>query len=282
MSTGGNDHDRARRLRHKRIELVLPLEVLEILRDLGATYAEAVTRLALRHRDLHIREPAMPDRPESRPGPRVTGSGRAKGGAKVTGDTWFEGGRTGSGRAGTRPGPKQARGSNTGPGRGGNTGRRTHSGRRKTLRDLFEQTPLRLRVTHQQRRESWTGAVIDQAHTREATVTTLILDLGDGTYKRVEIIEHASGLTESRPRFYALGDPTYRATTPRSGAAGPTHAPGSMDDWKAAMREARERMAAAHPDKGGPGGEAFVRAKARVDELKSRRPDPFAHPPVDG
>ena len=279
MSTGGNDHDRARRLRHKRIELLLPLEVLAILRDLGATYAEAVTRLALRHRDLHIREPATADRPESRPGPRVTGSGRAKGGAKVTGDTWFEGDRTGAGRAGPRPDPKRARGSTTGPGRGGNTGRRTRSGRRKTLRDLFEQTPLRLRVTHQQRRESWTGAVIDQARTREATITTLVLDLGDGTYKRVEITEHASGLTESRPRFYELADPTYRAATDRSSASGQGQ---SMEEWKVAMREAREGMAAAHPDKGGPGGAVFVRAKARVDELKSRRPDPCAHRPGDG
>jgi hypothetical protein len=266
MSTGANDHHRTRRPIYKQVELVLPLEVLEILRDLGASYAEAVTRLALRYRDFQAAGQAIPKPARSRPGPRVTGSGWGKGGAKVTGDAWFEAGPTGAGRAG----PKDPRGSNTEP------GRRAHSGRRKTLRDLFEQTPFRLRVIHRNNGGSWTGAVIAQARTREATVTTLILDLGDGSYKRVEITEHTSGRTESRPRFYALADPTYRSTTARSGTAGQAQAPGSMDDWKLAMREARERMAAAHPDKGGPGGEVFVRAKARVDELKSRRPDPFA------
>jgi hypothetical protein len=267
MSTGPNDHHQTRRPSYQRVELVLPLEVLEILRDLGATCSEAVTRLALRHRDLQTAELGMPDRARSRPGPRVTGSGWGKGGAKVTGDAWFEG------RAGSRPRPKNTSGSNTEP------GRRAHAGRRKTLRDLFEQTPFRLRVIHRSNPGSWTGAVIARASGPDATVTTLILDLGEGRFKRVQITEHASGSTESRPRFYELADPTYRVATDPSSAHGQGQ---SMEAWKAAMREARERMAAAHPDKGGPGGEAFVRAKTRVDELKSRRPDPCAHRPGDG
>jgi hypothetical protein len=124
--------------------------------------------------------------------------------------------------------------------------------------------------------------VIARASGPDATVTTLVLDLGDGTYKRVEITEHASGLTESRPRFYELADSTYRAAPDAPSASRESQAGGSIEEWKSAMREARERMAAAHPDKGGPGGEAFVRAKARVDELKSRRPDACTHRPGDG